>query len=790
MNTIDSETLCNLQFSFLTDRLSSLAFSPEGKKILSDPEFMTDAKRIEYTRDLLSELLDQFAHGAPAHMPVLPEISSSLAVLQKKGSGISGEEIWHIRDYCECGMAIRAFCRDDQHPTPLSAQLTELMPDTSTLIKEISSYLIEPGVVREDHPRIRAKMQKVSAAKHARSSVVSEFVQNASDTLQSSNPVFRESRLVLPVKSKDKQRYPGILHASSQSGNTLFIEPFRLMEKNNDVASAEQELLIEIERIYRELSALIAEELESIAQIQQITGEFDRYFTMAVYSRQHAYTRPMTCDRGLTLKAVRHPILQDKAIPIDITIDPQTSVLVMSGPNAGGKTVTLKTIGFAALMNQIGMYLPASDGCELPVFSSIYTDIGDEQSIERELSTFSGHIKRISSILQQGDDSSLIILDELGSGTDPVEGAALAQSILEYCSTNAGMTLVTSHHAVLKQFAYARAGIINASMEFNEQDKAPTYRVILGEPGESHALDTAMRMQMPRHIIDRSIELLGSDRMELTAFMKELKKREQDMKRHEQSIANREQQLRQSIRETDLYRLKLRQKELLQKRDDTTQLQKFIRESRSTVENLIRELREQELTKERIKQVQAQLKAIEQTAEHSKGELEQEQRELTPPDTSAPAGTSGPLSAGMRVSVKQTGREGTILQWVKKDQWLVELDNGMRLSLAEQRIAPLPSRTKRQDDSKTAKVHVYVEQSESMSSPTVDVRGCSLQEAIERILIHIDKAVISDMHEISIIHGKGEGILQRGIHDELAGNPAVKEFHLPAPKTVGTGRPM
>ncbi len=785
---IDTDSLADLQFSFLLDQLSDMAFSPEGRARLAEPEFLFDNDRIEFSRDVIQEILNFFALDQDCYIHDVPEIETVMSRVEKPGAVLDGEEIWAVKEYLETADMLKyRYIRDDVEHSHITDILKPL-PDLTGLIRTIKGFLISPGSVREDHPRIRVKMQQVSRVKAERAHLVNTYVRDMDHPLQARNAVFRDNRVVLPVKAKDKQQFPGVLHASSHSGNTLFIETFELMEKNNAVELAEQELYLEIQKIYRELSQAVAQQIESITLTRRIVGEFDTYYAKAMYARVNACSRPLTSDDGILLIQARHPILRQKAIPIHVAIDREKKIMVMSGPNAGGKTVTLKTIGFLVLMNQLGMHIPAGEGSSLPIFSSVFTDIGDEQSIERELSTFSGHLQRISTILRQTDDKSLVIFDELGAGTDPLEGAALAKAILEYCLTHAGLTLITSHHTILKDFAYSNDQVINASMEFDEGSKTPTYRVILGEPGDSHALDTARRMQMPEEIIKKATEFLGKDVIEVTGLLKSLKRREREIERRERELADREQTLKEKIRDSDLYYLKLRQEDLLRKSSDLSQLQRFIRESRKELEHTIRELREEQITKERIRKAQEKVQKMEETAEVTSKHLKEERsmlKELREEEKSPGQIT---YQKGDRVVIANSGRTGTLIRRDKKRTWVVQLENNMRLPVPEEKLRLESSDTKGARGSWNSAVSVYLEQFDSSVSSTIDVRGLSLTEALDVLTRQIDKALVSGLREFSIIHGKGEGVLQKGIHDALSDMRAVKGFHFAHPEDGGAGK--
>lgn len=775
--TIDTHTLDELQFHVLLETLQGYAFTAEGRAYYEHPEYRTDAGQLEYARDVTAEILGVFSVKPTVSVRTAPSITDALTQARKPGAVLSGEQLWDILSYVQTVSALkRQFLIPDAHQ-PLLAGLLEEIPDLSALLDALAEYLEYPGTVREDHPRIRRLNDALRREKDERNRLIGRLIGQAGDSMQSNIAAVRDGRLVLPVKSHDKSRMPGIMHASSQTGNTLFIEPFELVDKNNAVSVAEQEVYLEIGRILGELTEKTAEYLELLEQMQTAASGFDRYYAAACYAREYACTRPETSDSAFVLRQARHPLLKKKAVPVDIVIDEQVRVMVMSGPNAGGKTVTIKTVGFFVLMNQLGLYLPAAEGIRMPVFTSLWSDIGDEQSIELELSTFSGHLKRISTILQHADDHALILLDELGTGTDPIEGAALAQAILEHCLDHAALTLVTSHHAVLKQYAYATEHVTNASMAFDETTHEPTFKVVFGHPGESRAVDTAKRLGFPEHIISEAQDLLGDDMLDVSKMMQNLQLREQQLIKAEADMASRRKELSERSRGLDLERLRLKQEKMIVKRQDVSALQKFIRESRSRLEQTVRELRESgALSKQ-------QIRAAHQVIEDFEKRQSEEELTIETTDELIPDESAHELSQGDRVSVISSRQKGKIIRVQKQGSYLVELENGMRLTLSSAQL-----RLQTEDGASGKKVQVVVDDYGQQAVSVVDIRGMTLSEALGVIERQIDAALLTGLTTFSIIHGKGEGILQAGVRDFLSHHKDIQSYSFARPEDGGYGK--
>jgi DNA mismatch repair protein MutS2 len=777
--TIDRHTLDELQFHVMLETLQGYAFTSEGREYYEHPEYSTDAHQLEYARDVTAEILGVFSVKPTVGVRKTPGITDALVRARKPGAVLSGEQLWDIFSYVQTVSALKRQFLNPDARQPLLAGLLEAIPDLSALLEALGEYLEYPGSVREDHPRIRRLNDALRSQKDERNRLIGRLIGQGGDSMQSNIAAVRDGRLVLPVKSHDKNRMPGIMHASSQTGNTLFIEPFELVDKNNAVSVAEQEVHLEIGRILAELTEKTAEHLEFLEQMQTAAARFDRFYAAACYAGEHACTRPETSASAFVLRQARHPLLKKKAVPVDIVIDEQVRVMVMSGPNAGGKTVTIKTVGFFVLMNQLGLYLPAAEGIRMPVFTSLWSDIGDEQSIELELSTFSGHLKRISSILQHADDHALILLDELGTGTDPIEGAALAQAILEHCLNHAALTLVTSHHAVLKQFAYATDHVTNASMAFDETTHEPTFKVVFGHPGESRAVDTAKRLGFPEHIITEAQNLLGNDMLDVSKMMQNLQLREQQLAGAEADMASRRKELSERSRALDLERLRLKQEKMIVKRQDMSALQRFIRESRSKLEQTVRELRESGgPSKQQIR------KAHQVVEDFEKRQSEEEQR-IETADEALPDEAEHELSQGDRVSVISSRQKGRIIRAEKRDSFLVELENGMRVTLPSSQL-----KRRQEEKSSGKRVQVVVDDYGQRAVSVVDIRGLTLSEALEVIERQIDAALLSGLANFSIIHGKGEGILQAGVRDFLSHHKDIQSFSYARPEDGGYGKTL
>ncbi|MDD4574559.1 MAG: Smr/MutS family protein, partial [Sphaerochaeta sp.] len=466
-------------------------------------------------------------------------------------------------------------------------------------------------------------------------------------------------------------------------------------------------------------------------------------------------------------------------VPITVKLDSKVKAVVISGPNAGGKTVTIKTVGLMAMLNQFCGFIPAKDGSALPLFDDIFTDIGDEQSIEEELSTFSGHMKQIGYILRNMTKDSLIIMDELGSGTDPVEGAALARATLEYCLKEAKLTLVTSHHGVLKQFAYAKESVINASMEFDDSSHLPTFKVISGIPGDSHALDTAKAMRLPPEVLDKAKHYLGSEAVEIGEIIKGLEKRRREAEATERKLKDRYHALQQQVREVQLKELKLKQEALILKQEQSSELYRFMREKSSELERLVADLRSGEITREKTKRVKGFVSSLQEKQATTERQIEEQSEEI---QGQSRIKDEKPIQfkPDMDVLCGSARREGRIIRKASKGKWIVAI-GAMKFTLNESELS-LPRKKEE------AKVHVQYHSSTPSPKLVIDVRGMTLEEALSAMDAQVESSLVHGLSTFSVIHGYGDGILSRGIGEYLKKNKHVTDYRFALPEDGGMGK--
>jgi DNA mismatch repair protein MutS2 len=618
--------------------------------------------------------------------------------------------------------------------------------------------------------------------------------------LQSTLPSQRDGRTVLAVKANFRGRVRGIVHEVSSSGQTIFIEPENVVEKNNDIIVETRNLEAEIKKILLDLTKNISGYSKELKRFHLTVLKMEVLMAKARYSLETSGYFTPSDGAGFALVQARHPLLEN-AVPIDLSMGKSaqytnTRALIITGPNTGGKTVVLKTAGLLAMMNQIGLALPAAEGSVLPVFDNIFADIGDEQSISQSLSTFSAHITNIAAIIAYSTENTLALLDELGSGTDPQEGGAIAMAILDRLIEKKARLLITTHHGILKNYGYTREEVENASVEFDSHTLSPTYRIITGIPGESRALEIAGRNGLPREVIERAKSYLDDGRSDISEMISGLKEKHRELDTLEKKAKLEESRLRDERRKSDLKELRLRQKELELKAGFAGKLRLLLDESRKTLENLVRELKEgapadgsSDLSHEKTLKVKEFLNELAQTVEAENAALDEEERAIAKerrgPDNVEEAAAS--LSPGMEVLAGESKRRGVLVRLDKKspsgNNWIVEIGS-LKISFPERDIVPAAPSRKRPKP--------LVAQVDLAAAPAaraeINLCGMRLEEALEALRRQTEASMLAGLKTFAVIHGKGDGILQKGVHEWLKQDPFVADYYFSHPELGGFGR--
>ncbi|WP_169313564.1 endonuclease MutS2 [Spirochaeta africana] len=777
-----THALTVLEYEQVFSLILARARSPEGRQSLRSQGFCDDPvllRSIQRESRELQSLLVQ--DGYP--LPEYPDIAQPLEDCRVEGSVLELEDVAAVALYVDAAERELGWVHQQAPPEAAVREIATAGEIPQEVGKVIWRYLDRSGRLMEDRiPELQRIAARIHSASQAARDTAQRFLRQATyrDFWTSDEPALRDGRLVLPLQENYRGRISGIVHTRSASGTTLFFEPAEIVEANNRVTDEQSAYQVELQRILRRMSAVIREHRAVLEQLRQQVGRLDDRCARARFAlQQDAVWLPVTEDSAIRLVQARHPLLGSAAVPISLEIsgDPQRFI-VLSGPNTGGKTVALKTLGLLAALHQHALPVPAADGTRLPLFSAIHADIGDEQSIERSLSTFSGHIGRIKRILAEADARGLVLLDELGTGTDPDEAGALGVAICEHLVDTGCMGIITTHLWALKEFSFSSEAFFNAAMAFDEQTHRPTYAVVPGLPGSSYALDTAEAIGLQPSILGRARELVEADQTSSAALLKRLAEQERRIqaREHELAALERELQRRHDLLQEQQQQLSQREGEV--RRGQLQELDALLAAGRSRIEQTVKELREGELSSARIQAAKAGMHELEDQSAQVK--------EAAARDAAQRRIAEAAPQPGAIIRMHDSGKQGVIQRSAGKKRWkasfgsisLTVHERDFSVMAADQEASvqqslskPLPSQTPQ-------KQPVY----------TVDVRGMRAHEAQDCVGRALDDALVQGRGDLAVIHGKGSGALQQAIQELLRQHPSVENFGFARPELGGSGK--
>ncbi|MCK6205043.1 endonuclease MutS2 [Bacillus infantis] len=633
----------------------------------------------------------------------------------------------------------------------------EMLDSASDALRSIRTQL------RTRESRVRERLESM-----IRSSNAAKMLSDAIITI-------RNDRFVIPVKQEYRGHYGGIIHDQSSSGQTLFIEPQAIVQLNNELQSIRVKEQQEIERILVELSGRAAAYQPELDMIVEVLAEVDFMFAKGRYSRRLKASKPeVNNERRINLFKARHPLLPiDEAVANDISLGSDYTTIVITGPNTGGKTVTLKTVGLCTLMAQAGLQIPALDGSEVSVFGAVYADIGDEQSIEQSLSTFSSHMVNIVDILAKADFESLVLFDELGAGTDPQEGAALAISILDEVYKRGSRVIATTHYPELKAYGYNREGVINASVEFDIETLSPTYKLLIGVPGRSNAFEISRRLGLDNSVIESARSHVSEDSSQIENMIASL----EDSRRQAEKELEEAHEL---LRGADMLHKDM-QKQMMEYYEQKDEMQEkaaakaadIVEKAKAEAEEIIRDLRKMRIEKH------AEVKEHELIDARKK--LEDAAPKVSKSKKEARKSDKHDFAAGDEVKVLTFGQKGHLLERASEDEWQVQIGI-LKMKVKERDLefikSPKPKETKAMAIVKGRDSHVGLE---------LDLRGERYEDALIRVEKYIDDALLSNYPRVSIIHGKGTGALRQGVQEYLKNHRSVKRIRFGEAGEGGSG---
>ena len=800
-------TLEVLEFFRIAEIIAGYCKSEEARAQCLQKRPLQDAAEIAAPKALGRDILLFLQADEPLPIKNLPPLASVLKQLHTIGVCLTVEELYAAGLLALQVGELKAWAAKQKRTDSAACTLIESIPPLPQTEQAVFSFIDKNGALRDipSLTAIRKKMQRIEVdiEKTMRSYCTDESTKGM---LQTTAPVLRNGRQVIAVRSNFKGRIKGIIHEYSQSGQSFYLEPESIVLRNNELMRAQAEYEQELHHLLVSISAKLAEEAEALEQAYGLVLKLD----CAAAAARWAYTENgvFVPDTGnaqyFYLQAARHPLLGAAAVPIDLKLAPEERILIITGPNTGGKTVSLKTAALFVLLNQTGWPVLAGEETRLPVFRYVGCAIGDEQSLDRSLSTFSAYMRTVGELLAAADEESLILLDELGSGTDPQEGGALAMAILDELFARRSRVCVTSHHGVLKNYAYRKSGCVNASVSFDEATLRPSYRILMGIPGESRAVDIAEKNGLSPDVIRAARAYMADSSADAAALIQGLMEKHEQLAVFEREKDETEKVLREKQRRFDLNALKLRQKEQVLRSQGYKRLNDLFEQKRNEIENLVRTIQEGELTHEKTSKLKQFFADFGQTLAEEQLDIRNEQEELSalqqalrnreqyqvhgkPANGMSATGASVSeiLTEGMEVLIPHLHRRGVIIRKEKKN-WLVAVDT-VKMTFPADKLEPL--NLSGTASLRTPQVVVEAELHKE-SRPELELRllGMRLEEAEKCLQKQLDLALMHNMQEFSIVHGKGNGVLQTMVHEKLAAAPYIAEFFFARPEHGGTGK--
>ena len=770
-----------LEFDKIRAQLAEYATSEKGKQMIKELPIEVEEKaiqnKIEETADGV-ELL-RLKQGIP--IPRLKDISFALKRLELE-AGLNGRELSDILRVLTTTHEVERFfekVEEEEIALKRVPRLVEKLESIPEVTKELEASIREDGYVldsaspnlhgirvgiQKTEQEIRRQMDQYLTGKNA---------QYLSDTIIT----IRNDRYVLPVKAEYKSVFGGTVHDQSGTGQTLFMEPQAVVNLNNKLREYQVQEKREVERILWELSQKLMPYTNSLHQNHYVLARLDVVNAKALYANEIKATEPIIDRQNhVALWKAWHPLLdREKAVANDIILGEEYQAIVITGPNTGGKTILLKTVGVIQLMAQMGLYIPAGENSRVGIFTEIFADIGDEQSIEQNLSTFSSHMSNIVSILKQINNKSLVLIDEIGSGTDPQEGSSLAIAILDYIASKQSYVIASTHYPELKAYGYNRPKTINASMEFDGDTLQPTYQLLLGVPGRSNAFDISKRLGLPSIIIDQARGLLSEEDQDLNAMISDLEQkrrraqRDADKMRHQLELST--QLLEDLQKETELF--KANKARLLEEAKERAN--SLIEQSKDDADKILSEIRELQLRSKQSTVKEHEMIEKKTALTDLKHEQALKKNKVLRKEKAKKA-----LQVGQSVEVLSFGQRGTLVEKVSDEEWVVQMGI-IKMKIAIEDLAPIA-------ETQEAKQQVIVKSARSSHvSSELDLRGKRYEEAMKDLDLYIDAAILANYPRVTIIHGRGTGAIQQGVHKTLRSHRSVASFEFAPMNTGGNG---
>ena len=783
MSELFEKSIRTLELPAVLEKLAAKAVSQAAKDRCLKLTPSTDVEEVLRLLDETDAAKERLGlHGSPSFSGV-KDVSAALTRADHGGM-LNTRELLDIAGVLTASRRVSDYDAQRQGEETVLDRLFASLHTNKYLEEQIRSAILDEETIADtassELADIRRKM-RLAASKGRQ--ILQRIISSPSyaKVLQEALITQRDGRFVVPVKAECKGSMPGLVHDISSSGATLFVEPMGVVQANNELKELEAREEKEIERILRELSAQCADAMEYILLDYDMLVHLDMIFARAQLSYTMNASRPEVVRKGaISLKRARHPLLdQAKAVPVTVELGGDYDTLVITGPNTGGKTVTLKTLGLLCLMAQCGLHIPADSGSTVRVFDRILADVGDEQSIEQSLSTFSAHMSNTVEILRQADDDSLILFDELGAGTDPVEGAALAIAIIQHARSKGALIAATTHYAELKTFAMTTAGVENASCEFDVQTLRPTYRLLVGIPGKSNAFAISRRLGLDESVIADAKAQMDSESLRFEDVLAQLEEKRQRLEKAQTEANRLWQQREEDARKARIFREQMEKAKENARAKGEAEAKRIVREAQQKTEEIfaqLDELRKQQTRAANFQQMNDAKAAIRHDLKEAEAVLHSRDEEAEAPAPSRPIAVGDLVElAGVKTAatVLNVNGDGSMLLQAGKMKMTVKAGQVRLLESAEEIEKRKKQATAAQRKNVSPKIQLA-----ARAASELDIRGMETLEAESVVENYIDAAVMAKLGTVTIIHGKGTGALRKAVHEMLKRNRAVKSFRL------------
>lgn len=846
---MNEKTLKAIDYYRIREEVAGYCISEEGQKSLLERDPLTDLKKIEFLKDASREWDAYLSQNRAVPFSRWQPISGLNSIIRTNGMALTLEQVRALGEFCTAVSHVRKAIQ--MHTVELQLKVlpsqVEKLPDLGETERLIFRVISPDGEMR-DLPEIVAIRKQIASLNGKIKTIMQKYTsdQKLSNALESSVPVLRNGRQVLAVKSNQQNRIPGIIIEVSQTAQTVYIEPEEAVRCSNELIQKENELIQVINKILADLTLSLQPSIPLFKQALPIMQFFDTTLAATRWGNERncVFAQPVVGAHGDEeppyLLQARHPLLGDKAVPIDIRFMDGKRVLVITGPNTGGKTVTLKTFALFSMLNQTGLPVLAAEGTKLPIFKDLYADIGDDQSLDQNLSTFSGHMKNIAEAVSNAGKDTLVLLDELGSGTDPQEGTAISMAVLDELIKRKSFVLVTTHQGILKNYGYTNPACINASVEFDQKSLSPSYHLLMGVPGESHALDIAVRSGLPKNIAQAAKNYIVTEQADVSALIRGLNRKHVELNKIQKEAERKASDAQDKYERLKERELDLRRKENELKKGKQQELNDFLIHSRRQLENLVRTLKEGEITREKTVAVKQFITELTENTERLEAKTEAEEEKLARDEeafakesakkkhpasnkkskkkmsnaealkyaTSIASNVSAAsvkkniadepkellFEPGAYVVAGTNKNEGVLIEETRKGVWQVQFGS-VKMTVKQKDLRLV----RKADNKLTPSISIDLASEEvdgmlinekSTPRPVFELRllGMHSDEAIRALERQLDLCVLNNFPHFSIIHGKGDGILQQAVKDYLSHSPVVQSFEQAPAEDGGAGK--